>query len=57
MWGAAIGHLYSIQQTGNLAAGNAGTVLYLDILMPILFILLLVTYNKTNVVTNTKCYK
>ena len=57
MWGAAIGHLYCIKQTGNLAAGNAGTVLYLDILMPILFILLLVTYNKTNVVTNTKCYK
>jgi len=47
MWGAAIGHIYSIQQTGNLAAGNAGAVLYLDILMPIVFILLLIAYNKT----------
>ena len=47
MWGAAIGHIYSIQQTGNLAAGNAGAVLYLDILMPIVFILLFIAYNKT----------
>jgi len=50
MWGAAISHIHNIQQTGNLASGNAGTVLYLDILMPIIFILLLFTYNKTKVV-------
>lgn len=53
MWGAAIGHIYNIQQTGNLAAGNAGTVLYLDILMPILYILLLVVYYKTRPVVET----
>jgi hypothetical protein len=47
MWGAAIGHILNIQQTGNVAAGNAGTVLYLDILMPIFFIILLVAYQKT----------
>jgi hypothetical protein len=53
MWGAAIGHIYNIQQTGNLAAGNAGTVLYLDILMPILYMLLLVVYYKTLPVVET----
>jgi hypothetical protein len=47
MWGAALGHIYNLQQTGNLAAGNIGTVLYLDILMPILFIILLAAYHKT----------
>jgi len=47
MWGAALGHIYNLQQTGNLAAGNIGTVLYLDILMPILFIILLAAYYKT----------
>lgn len=47
MWGAAAGHIYNIQQTGNLATGNAGAVLYLDILMPILFIVLLMAYYKT----------
>jgi hypothetical protein len=53
MWGAAIGHIYNIQQTGNLAAGNAGIVLYLDILMPIVFILLLISYRKTMKVAET----
>jgi hypothetical protein len=54
MWGAAIGHIYNINQTGNLAAGNAGAVLYLDILMPIVFILLLLAYHKTKDVADTK---
>lgn len=53
MWGAAIGHIYNINQTGNLAAGNAGTVLYLDILMPILFIILLLVYHKTKDVADS----
>jgi len=53
MWGAALGHVYNLQQTGNLAAGNVGTVLYLDILMPILFIVLLVAYHKTQKGTET----
>ncbi len=54
MWGAAIGHIYDIQQTGNMAAGNAGTVLYLDVLMPIFFIVLLVIYKKTLNVEETE---
>ena len=47
MWGAAAGHIYEIQQTANLSAGNAGTVLYLDILMPLFLIILLLVYQKT----------
>lgn len=54
MWGAAMGHIYNIQQTGNLNAGNAGAVLYLDILMPLLFIILLVAYHRTLNVAETK---
>lgn len=53
MWGAAIGHIYNINQTGNLATGNAGAVLYLDILMPILFIILLLVYHKTKDVADS----
>lgn len=47
MWGAAVVHIYNIQQTSNVAPGNAGAVLYLDILMPVLFIILLLAYYKT----------
>ncbi|AUB58153.1 MULTISPECIES: DUF6790 family protein [Methanobacterium] len=47
MWGAAAGHIYEIQQTGNLSAGNAGAVLYMDILMPVFLIILLIIYHKT----------
>lgn len=36
LWGAAAGHLYQIAATGNLAAGNAGVVLYTDILLPVI---------------------
>lgn len=32
--GAAIGHIRQIVETGNLAAGNAGPILYTDILTP-----------------------
>ena len=41
MWGAAVGHIYQIVATGNYAPGNAGIMLYWDILMPILGGLLL----------------
>ena len=34
LWGDAAGHIYQIATTGNMAAGNAGTVLYTDILLP-----------------------
>lgn len=47
MWGAAAGHIYEIQQSGNLSAGNASAVLYLDILMPLLLMILLLIYHKT----------
>jgi hypothetical protein len=47
MWGAAAGHIYEIQQTTNLSAGNAGPVLYLDILIPLFLIILLLIYHKT----------
>jgi hypothetical protein len=33
-WGAALGHIYQMRQTGNLAAGNTGVVLYSDVLLP-----------------------
>lgn len=34
LWGDAVGHIYQIAATGNMAAGNAGTILYTDILLP-----------------------
>jgi hypothetical protein len=33
--GAAIGHIVNIVTTGNLAAGNAGAILYTDIALPV----------------------
>ncbi|MGR7996556.1 MULTISPECIES: DUF6790 family protein [unclassified Xanthobacter] len=39
--GAAIGHLVQISETGNLAAGNAGPILYTDILTPLALVVLL----------------
>ncbi|TCT13584.1 hypothetical protein EDC22_101454 [Tepidamorphus gemmatus] len=43
--GAAIGHLRQIAETGNLAAGNAGPILYTDILTPtVVAVLLLVAW-------------
>ena len=34
-------------QTGNMAAGNAGYALYVDILVPIMLICLLIAYKAT----------
>jgi hypothetical protein len=34
LWGDAAGHIFQIATTGNLAAGNAGSILYTDILLP-----------------------
>lgn len=42
--GDALGHISNIFVTGNYASGNAGAVLVLDILVPILLIGLLVAY-------------
>jgi len=39
--GAAIGHVVQIAKTGNMAAGNAGPILYTDVLTPVSLLLLL----------------
>jgi len=45
LWGAAGGHIYQIEKSGNLAPGNAGAILYTDILLPIIgFVLLYAQY-------------
>ncbi|MGK3952446.1 DUF6790 family protein [Microbacterium sp. I2] len=35
LWGAAGGHIYQIATAGNQAQGNAGSILYTDILLPL----------------------
>ena len=44
MWGAAYGHIQQIIVHDNYAPGNAGLILYLDILIPIIFFGLLIAY-------------
>ncbi|MFG1358719.1 DUF6790 family protein [Xanthobacter pseudotagetidis] len=39
--GAAVGHLVQIAKTGNLASGNAGPILYTDMLTPLALLVLL----------------
>ncbi|WP_024278192.1 DUF6790 family protein [Xanthobacter sp. 126] len=39
--GAGINHMVEIAKTGNLAAGNAGPILYTDLLTPLLLVILL----------------
>jgi Family of unknown function (DUF6790) len=39
--GAAGGHILEIMKTGNLAPGNAGAILYTDILLPLISMVLL----------------
>lgn len=36
LWGAAAGHIREIAATGNTAPGNAGVILYTDILIPLI---------------------
>ena len=36
LWGAAAAHITDIIQTGNMASHNAGTVLYTDIIIPVI---------------------
>jgi len=45
--GAAVGHLVQISTTGNLAAGNAGPILYTDILTPLALLVLLAVTRRT----------
>jgi hypothetical protein len=44
--GAAYGHLRDIAVSGNMAPGNAGVILYTDILVPLVHLLLLVTLSR-----------
>ncbi len=41
LWGAAGGHIYQMITQGNFAPGNAGIMLYSDILLPIIGLLFL----------------
>jgi hypothetical protein len=41
LWGAAAGHIYQIVHAGNLAPGNAGVILYTDVLIPVFGLVLL----------------
>jgi len=36
MWGAAVGHIYQVMTERNFAPGNAGIMLWWDMLMPVL---------------------
>ncbi len=46
-FGAAYGHLVNMTQTGNMAPGNAGFALYIDLIIPIILICLLIAYYLT----------
>lgn len=35
LWGAASGHIYQIVAHGNMSAGNAGVILWTDLLLPV----------------------
>ncbi len=41
MWGAAATHIVDIVQSGNFTPGNAGFILWLDILLPVIGMVLL----------------
>jgi uncharacterized protein DUF6790 len=47
LWGAAYGHIMDIIVHGNYAPGNAGGVLYDDILVPLIMVILLAVYVRT----------
>ena len=47
LWGAAGGHLYQILKTRNMAPGNAGVILWTDILLPVIGFALLYAQWKT----------
>lgn len=46
LWGAAYGHIYELVVNSNHEPGNAGFVLYADIITPALLIALLIIYGK-----------
>jgi hypothetical protein len=47
-WGAAVGHINQIMTTGKMAPGNAGIMLYSDILLPVIGFALLWFKRTTN---------
>lgn len=47
LWGAAGGHIYQIMTTHNMAAGNAGSILWTDIILPVIGFTLLYLQWKT----------
>ena len=46
LWGAAGGHVHQILTTGNTSAGNAGVVLYTDILLPVFGLAVLALHHR-----------
>jgi len=48
LWGAAGGHIYEIIEKQNYAPGNAGVMLWSDILIPIITFVLLYLSHKTS---------
>jgi hypothetical protein len=46
LWGAAGGHVYQILTTGNTSAGNAGVVLFMDILLPVFGLAVLALHHR-----------
>jgi hypothetical protein len=45
LWGAAAGHVHEILKTKNFSPGNAGVVLWTDILLPVIGFVLLYFYH------------
>ncbi len=48
MWGAAYGHIYELVVNNNHEPGNAGFVLYADIITPIILIAMLIAYGRVS---------
>ncbi len=48
LWGAAGGHVYHMVADHNFAPGNAGTIFWMDIVLPIIGIVLLVVWRRSH---------
>ena len=48
LWGAAVGHVRQMIEAGNFAPGNAGTIFYTDLLIPLLCLVFLGLQGKTD---------
>lgn len=47
LWGAAFGHIRQIIELGNYAPGNAGSILYTDILIPLILWISIFAWGKS----------